>query len=62
LESIKVVGGKWEAKSKVKEVKRTHPNEKSVPEFDISFIIITARGKNGRSSGKILFIQLFNLR
>jgi hypothetical protein len=50
------VSGKWEAKSKVKEVKRTHPNEKSVPEFDISFIIITTRGKNGRSSGKVSFI------
>jgi hypothetical protein len=28
LEGIEIVGGKWEAKSKVREVRRTHLNEK----------------------------------
>ncbi|KIL84940.1 hypothetical protein FAVG1_11810 [Fusarium avenaceum] len=57
LEDIEIVDGKWEAKSRrVRGVSRTHPNEKSIPELDTIFVIVLVKGKNGRSSGKMLFV------
>jgi hypothetical protein len=55
-EGIEIVGGKWEAKSKVREVRRTHPNEKSVPEFDTSFVVTLVEGHKGRSSANMMFV------
>jgi hypothetical protein len=55
LGGIEIVGGKWEAKSKVREV-RTHPNDKSVPEFDTSFVIVLVKGNNERPSANMMYV------
>ncbi|KAL4728722.1 hypothetical protein ACLX1H_003121 [Fusarium chlamydosporum] len=52
---VKVVGGKWQVQSKMYEERRTRAEEISVPDFKSTMVIVVATGKNGRSTGKMVF-------
>ncbi|KAF9777051.1 hypothetical protein IL306_004680 [Fusarium sp. DS 682] len=56
LEGLKVTGGIWETQMKISEVKRAQAEEISVPDFNEAMVVALVIGKNGRSSGRMVFI------
>ncbi|GKT49683.1 uncharacterized protein ColSpa_09864 [Colletotrichum spaethianum] len=52
----KITEGKWEADFNVISVWEGRPEEKGSPDPAKAMVVIVARGKNGRSAGKVLFI------
>ncbi|KAF4446840.1 hypothetical protein F53441_9544 [Fusarium austroafricanum] len=53
---VKVNGDKWEVQSNIREVSRARVEEISVPDFDRGMVVVLVVGKNGRSTGKMVFV------
>lgn len=56
LRNVQVVDGKWKTESDVLSVCSSRMDEKAVPELEKSWVIAVASGKNGRSTGRMLFV------
>jgi Asp-tRNA(Asn)/Glu-tRNA(Gln) amidotransferase A subunit family amidase len=56
VKDVNIVSGKWKFQAKMGEVSRPRPEEISVPDFKAGMVIVVATGKNGRSTGKMVFI------
>ncbi|KAK2027518.1 amidase signature enzyme [Colletotrichum zoysiae] len=55
-EGVKITDGKWEGELNVISAWEGRPGEKGSPDPNKAMVIIVARGRNGRSAGKLLFI------
>lgn len=55
VEDVSNQGGKWEVLSGELRVWTERVKEKGVPDPEKAMVIVVARGKNGRSTGKMLF-------
>lgn len=55
LEGVKVAGDNWEVESGVLSSWTGRPQEKGVPSPDKAMVVVVATGKNGRSTGKLVF-------
>ncbi|KAB5582900.1 amidase signature domain-containing protein [Coniochaeta sp. 2T2.1] len=56
VEDVRVVGDNWEAESDVLGVWTGRPEERGVPNPEKAMVIVVATGKNGRSTGRLLFV------
>ncbi|KAF4338741.1 amidase [Fusarium beomiforme] len=56
LEDVKVAGGRWETSMRINEVKRSRPEEISVPDFKEAMVIALVVGRNGRSTARMVFV------
>lgn len=55
VQDVKFADGDWEATSNVLSTARSGPEEKAVPDWEKAMVIVVATGKNGRSTGKMVF-------
>ncbi|KAF2122996.1 amidase signature domain-containing protein [Lophiotrema nucula] len=56
VKDVKYATGKWEIESDVLGAWTGRPEEKGVPDQAKSMVVVLASGKNGRSTGKLLFV------
>jgi amidase len=56
VRQLQVKDGKWESESKVFHLWKGRPEEKGVLNPELAMVVIVASGKNGRSTGKLLFV------
>ncbi|KAI8300970.1 Glutamyl-tRNA(Gln) amidotransferase subunit A [Colletotrichum sp. SAR11_240] len=56
FEEVDVTKGEWEAKLGGRSAWEGRPEEKGVPDPAKSMVVLLARGQNGRSTGKMLFV------
>ncbi|KAF4834009.1 Glutamyl-tRNA(Gln) amidotransferase subunit A [Colletotrichum tropicale] len=56
FEEVDVTKGEWEAELGVCSTWEGRPEEKGVPDPAKSMVVLLARGQNGRSTGKMLFV------
>ncbi|KAJ9635597.1 hypothetical protein H2204_005771 [Knufia peltigerae] len=56
IKNVHVVDGKWRVNSKVLSVWNGRVHEKGVPSPEKTMVIALAKGKNGRSSARMLFL------
>ncbi|KAI1618280.1 amidase signature domain-containing protein [Exophiala viscosa] len=56
LADVSIADGHWEVDVDVPDRSHSRPEEKTVPELDKAMVIVLATGKNGRSTGKMVFV------
>ncbi|KAI8276544.1 Glutamyl-tRNA(Gln) amidotransferase subunit A [Colletotrichum sp. SAR 10_98] len=56
FEEVDVTKGEWEAELGVRSAWEGRPEEKGVPDPVKSMVVLVARGQNGRSTGKMVFV------
>jgi len=56
LEDVKLFHGEWDVESNVLSTWAGRPKENGVPDLIKAMVVAVASGKNGRSTGKMLFI------
>ncbi|RMZ92193.1 hypothetical protein DV736_g568, partial [Chaetothyriales sp. CBS 134916] len=56
LEHVEFAHGKWQAESNVLSPLQSRPEEMGVPSPEKTMVIVLAKGKNGRSSAKMVFL------
>ncbi|KAL6245291.1 hypothetical protein RBB50_008066 [Rhinocladiella similis] len=56
IESVQIADGMWQADSNVLSVWKGRIEEKGVPSPEKAMVIVLAKGRNGRSSAKMLFL------
>jgi Asp-tRNA(Asn)/Glu-tRNA(Gln) amidotransferase A subunit family amidase len=56
VKDVKITDGKWEVSSDVSGGWNGRVEEKGVPDPDTTMVVVVASGKNGRSTGKLLFV------
>lgn len=56
VENVKLEGGQWSASAVTKSLWNGREEEKAVPDPHKAMVIILAKGTNGRSAGKMIFV------